>query len=146
MKNNLRDTDNIYPGSYIPFLQEDEMEQVLNRPHQKELNFPAVNVIELSTSFKVEMAIPAIKRENLFVHADNNVLSVCVLRPQKDAQGEIKPYVEDTDYRCFDRHIILPENADAEFISAEYKNGILCMYAPKSKRPNNNLHTNIAVY
>ena len=146
MKNTLRNDDgySVYPGTYVPFLEDEEVEEVLNRPHKNEIVLPLVNVTELTNEFKVEVAIPGVNREDFFVHADKNILSVCVIHKDEDLLGTVK--YDKNDYECFDRHIILPENADAEFISAEYKDGILCLHTPKSKRPNHNLHSTIVVY
>ena len=54
--------------------------------------------------------------------------------------------LQEFNYECFDRHIILPDNADPEFMSAEYTAGILRLYVAKAKQPAKNLHTRIVVY
>ena len=146
MKNTLHHNAGctVYPGSYVPFLEDEEVEEVLNRPHRNEIVLPLVNVTELANSFKVEVAIPGVNREDFFIHANENILSVCVIHKDEELLGNVK--YDTSDYECLDRDIVLPENADAEFISAEYKDGILCLHTPKSKRTNHNLHSTIVVY
>ena len=136
----------IYPGSYVPLLKEEEVQSALKRPHEGETVLPPVNVTELADSFKVEVAIPGVKREDFLIHSDGNVLSVCVLHKECGLHEGERFQLHEFNYECFDRHIILPDNADSEFISAEYKSGILRLYVPKAKHPAKNLHTRIVVY
>ena len=143
----LYDTDClIYPGTYVPVLKEEEVQSGLTRPHEGETVLPPVNVTELSDSFKVEVAIPGVKREDFLIRSDGNVLSVCVLHKEYRLHEGERFQLHEFNYECFDRHIILPDNADLEFISAEYKSGILCLYVPKEKHPAANLHSRIVVY
>ena len=136
----------IYPGAYMPLLKEEEVQEELKRPHEGETVLPPVNVKELADSFKVEVAIPGVKREDFLIHSDGNVLSVCVLHKECGLHEGERFQLHEFNYECFDRHIILPDNADAEFVSAEYKAGILRLYVPKAKQPAKNQHTRIAVY
>ena len=148
MENNiLYDTNcSIYPGSYVPLLKAEEVEKELKRLHKYENNLLPVNVTELADSFKVEVAIPGLKREDFFIRADENDLSVCVVHKKCGLTDRERFQLHEFNYECLDRHITLPQNADAEFISAEYKGGILCLYVPKAKQPVKNQHTMIVVY
>ena len=136
----------IYPGAYVPLLKEEEVQEELKRPHKGETILPPVNVTEMADSFKVEVAIPGVKREDFLIHSDGNVLSVCVLHKECGLHEGERFQLHEFNYECFDRHIILPDNADSEFVSAEYKAGILRLYVPKAKQPAKNQHTRIVVY
>jgi len=136
----------IYPGAYVPLLKEEEVQEELKRPHEGETILPPVNVTEMADSFKVEVAIPGVKREDFLIHSDGNVLSVCVLHKEPGLHEGERFQLHEFNYECFDRHIILPDNADSEFVSAEYKTGILCLYVPKAKQPAKNQHARIVVY
>lgn len=146
MENNvLYDTPrSIYPGAYTPLLKEDEVQSALN--DNCETLLPPVNITELADAFKVEVAIPGFRNENFLIHADDNVLSVCVMKKDCGLHEGESFQLKEFNYGCFDRHIILPENVNAEFICAEYKAGILRLYVPKAVQPARNLHTNIVVY
>ena len=135
----------IYPGAYVPLLKEEEVQEELKRTYKGETVFPPVNVIELADSLKVEVAIPGAKRENFLVHADENILSVCVVHKECGLhEGETFQLHE---FNCdFERDIILPDNTDSGFISAEYKSGILRLYVPKAKHPAKNLHTSHLIF
>jgi len=138
--------DCIYPGGFTPLLREEEVREELKRMCKGESPFPPVNVTELSNSFKVEVAIPGVKRENFLVYADDNILSVCVFNKQAPHHTEEAFKMHEFNYDCFERHITLPKNAEAEFVSAVYRSGILSMHIPKSDHPSKNQHTRIVVY
>ena len=139
--------DDIYPGVYVPLLNEREVDDYMHQPHKNQLTFPIIDINELSSFYKIEVVIPGLKREDFFVCADDNILSVCVVPKEKRMEVDSGIFnLHGSNYECVDRNIILPKDADPEFISAEYKDGTLCMYAPKTKRPVRNLHNNIVVY
>jgi len=138
----------IYPGEYVPLLNEKEVSDQLKRKHKDDIIHPPVNMTELTESFKIEVAMPGIKREELLILANGNVISVYAIHKEKEngihKRGNIR--LHEFDCNCFDRHIILPENVDTEFVSAKFKEGILRMHVPKTKRPSKNVNTRIIVY
>ena len=136
----------IYPGAYVPLLKEEEVQSALKRAHKGETILPPVNVTELADSFKVEVAIPGVKSEDFLIYSAGNVLSVCVLHKECGLHEGERFQLHEFNYECFERHIILPDNADSELASAEYKAGILCLYIPKANQSAKNLHTIIVVY
>ncbi|MEP7111288.1 MAG: Hsp20/alpha crystallin family protein [Ferruginibacter sp.] len=143
----LYDTDClVYPGVYVPLLREEEVLSALKRTHECEMFLPPVNVTELADSFKVEMAIPGVRREDFVIQADENILSICAVHKECELHEGESFQLHEFNYDCIDRHIVLPDNSDPEFISAEYQAGILRIYVPKTKQPARNLHTRIAVY
>lgn len=135
-----------YPGSYVPMIKEEEILKELKRTHEGKMLLPPVNVAELPDSFKVEVAIPGVKREDFLIQADGNTLSVFVLHKDCEHPERECFKLHEFNYECFDRPIVLPDNADAEFTCAEYKEGILHLYVPKTIQPVKNLHTRIVVY
>jgi HSP20 family protein len=136
----------VYPGDYVPLFKAEEMQEELKGFNKNEMVFPPANISELADAYKVEVAIPGAKREDFLIQADENVLSVAVVHKQLALAGTENFQLHEFNYNCFDRHIVLPHNANTEFISAEYKTGILRLYIPKVKQPAKNLHTTIVVY
>ena len=127
-------------------LKEEEVKEQLQRPHSGDSLLPPVNVIEYKDSFQVEVAIPGIKREEFMIHANRNILSVCVLHKECNITSDGNIQLHEFNYECFDRNIVLPKTADTEFMSAEYREGILYLNMPKSTGVAKNLHTRIVVY
>lgn len=136
----------IYPGEYVPFLNETDAKEEINQTDKKDLNHPAVNITEQSDLYKIEAAIPGLKREELLIYTKGNVLSICAIQTDKINASLRYQQLHEFNYKKFNRHILLPENADTTFISAEYKSGILKLRIPKAKLPLKNLHSRIVVY
>ena len=95
---------------------------------------PLVNMKEDKDCIKIEMIIPGVRREDIFIHVQDSILSIMVLHMAcENVKKEMQ--VHEFDTRCLERHIVLPENADTEFVSAEYRHGILCLQISKAKEP-----------
>ena len=134
-----------YPGGYVPLLKEEEVISVMKHQKKTEALAP-VNLEDLTDSYKIEFAIPGIKRENLFVYADVHTLSVYVLNKEGILHKEDSFQLHGFNFDCFGQCIDLPLNADPEFAIAEYKSGILQFYIPKSDYQSTCAHTTIVVY
>lgn len=141
-----QDGDSVYPGNYVSLVKDEEIAKELNSVFDEVvIDFPVI-ITDLNDTLKIEIAIPGINREDFFIHDDENGLSVTVLH--KNIKGN-----EASDVRfhhfgcmCFEKHIVLPENVDSEFISAEYADGILCLHLSKTKKVIRNSYSKIAVY
>ena len=134
----------VYPGEYIPLPEVNQLLQQLKSLDKSSVKEPPVNMDEYDDYFKIEVIISGISREDILINVDENILSVTALNKNK---GGKKSYgLHEFSHCCFDRHICLPANADPQFMSAEYKEGMLCFYIPKSKEPVKNIHTRIVVY
>ncbi len=136
----------IYPGEYVPFLNEKEVTEAINRTDKRDIVHPAVNITEQPDAYKIEVVIPGVERDELLIYVNGNILSICAVNQEKVNSTLRNLQVQEFSYKWFDRHILLPENADTTFISAEYKSGIVVIHIPKSARPVKNTHTRIIVY
>ena len=136
----------IYPGEYVPLLSEKDIKDAIKFSDKKDIVHPAVNITEQPSSYKVEVVVPGVKRDELLMYTKGNILSICAVNNEKINSTLRDQQVQEFSYKWFDRHVLLPEDADSTFISAEYRSGIIVVHIPKSKRPVNNLHTRIIVY
>ncbi len=136
----------IYPGEYVPFLSEKEVTEAINRIDRKDIIQPAVNITEQTGAYKIEVVIPGVEREELLIYANGNILSICAVNSEKINSTLRNLQVQEFSYKWFDRHILLPENADSTFISAEYRSGIVVLHIPKAANAVKNMHTRIIVY
>lgn len=134
-----------YPGEYIPApLTLEELLDELQKPHKGEAR-PLVNVMEMPEVFIIEVAAPGLKSGDFYVSITDNVLTVSVLHKEKEA-GKKLYHQHEFNYCCFKRDIVLPGNVDADFLSAVYADGILCVRLPKSKVPVMNHVERIIIY
>ena len=136
----------IYPGEYVPLLNEKEIKEAIKCSDRKDIDHPAVNITDQNRSYKIEVVIPGVKRDELLIYAKGNILSICAVNNDKMNSSLKKKQVEEFSYKWFDRHLLLPEDADSTFISAEYRSGIVVLHIPKATRPVDNVHTRIIVY
>ena len=122
----IQDCCSAYPGSYIPM---PEIEELLNE--QKTcMTQPAINMDEFDSLFKIEVSLPGIHKQDIVIQAEDSSLTVKVIH--KDNSSAIsKSRIHEFDMNYFERHIKLPEDADAEFTTAEYRDGILYLIIPK---------------
>ena len=133
----------VYPGEYIPM---PEARALLKKLKIKDhLSRPLANMDELKNCYVVRVIIPGTKREDIFVDIDKNILSIVAF--YHEVTGNRKQLkLHEFESNNFERHIALPPNADSIFVNAEYKEGILFIYVPKSKNPVKNLRSRIVVY
>ncbi|MFC0775038.1 Hsp20/alpha crystallin family protein [Terrimonas alba] len=135
-----------YPGRYVPLLKEEHIDEELRHFHEGDMFLPPANIEELADTFRIEIAMPGLKREDFLIHIDSNVLFIRVLRKEARLKKRSDFKLHEFNYACFERRITLPPNADAEFMSAEYKNGMLQVMIPKATQPVTNPHSRIVVY
>ena len=149
MQNDLTYTDSssIYPGAYTPLFKENDLRKVAKYPSKNKVGGLPVNINETDNSYKIELAIPAAKRENLFLKVSGNVLTVSVIHNHKELQKRNKFQLHEFAIDgCFSRKILLPDDADTIFISAEYRSGILQLHIPRSAYPVKRIDSKIAIY
>jgi HSP20 family protein len=92
---------------------------------------PAVDIRETDNEYLVNADLPGIRREDVKVRLEDNVLTVEGERKQeKEAKGERSHRVERV-YGSFLRRFTLPEDADPGHVSAECKDGVLSVHVPK---------------
>ncbi|MBL7740857.1 MAG: Hsp20/alpha crystallin family protein [Chitinophagaceae bacterium] len=136
----------VYPGEFIPRFTMDDIAGEMNRERKVPIPEPRVNVTELTECFKIEVEVPGVNRDDFYISADKNFLSVIVFH---EGYPETEPgnfQLHEFDCHCSYRHILLPENADAGFGVAEYQAGVLYIYVPKTDHPLKQVSARIVVY
>lgn len=98
-------------------------------------SMPAVNISENEKEFHLEVAVPGLKKEDLEVSLENNVLTIS---SETKSESETKDKDEkvtrkEFSYSSFKRSFRLPENVKNDKVNAEYVDGILKLDIPKTK-------------
>ena len=135
----------VYPGEYqsLPAV-ESELQNVSSNTREFPIT-PLVNMHEFKEYYKIEAVIPGVSREDIFVTVDNEILTVRVLHKQTHP-CEYNLNLHEFEGKYFERHLVLPPNADSVFISASYKDGLLTIHLPKSQNPLRNFPAQIVTY
>ncbi len=113
----LFDSDKFFnPGSYL-----------------KEFNrqFPPVNITENEKEYKIELAIPGFKKEDIKVHVENELLSIQAEKREEKKEENERYTRREFSYGSFNRSFQLPKAANAEHVSARVENGILLLSIAK---------------
>ena len=94
---------------------------------------PAADITETEKEYVVKAELAGVKREDVKVTLADGVLTIeGERRQEKEEKGE-KVHRIERFYGSFSRSFTLPENADANNIRAESKDGVLNVHVPKLK-------------
>ena len=96
---------------------------------------PAINVIENEKDYRVDVAAPGMTKEDFDIHVgEGNQLVISMEKKsennEKGKEGE-KYLRREFAYTAFRQAFDLPDNVDAEHISAAMENGVLEITLPK---------------
>ena len=94
---------------------------------------PRVNTREGEYAYHVELDLPGIKKEDIEITTEDNVLTISGERKMKEEVKEDDYYKVESAYGKFSRSFTLPEKIDVENIHAEAKDGVLEVVIPKLK-------------
>jgi HSP20 family protein len=92
---------------------------------------PAVNTREGDNAYYIEIDLPGIKKEDIEITTEDNILTISGERKYKDEVKEDDYYKVESRYGKFSRSFTLPEKVDVEKIHAESKDGVLEVVIPK---------------
>ena len=83
--------------------------------------------------------MPELKKEDVKVTVENGVLMITGERKFEKEEKKRKYHRVERGYGTFMRSFTLPDDADANRVKAEFKNGVLTVHLPKSEnaRPTN---------
>jgi HSP20 family protein len=93
---------------------------------------PCVDISEDDKEFLVKAELPEVKKEDVKVTVEENVLTIRGERKaEKEEKGKKYHRIEGS-YGSFERSFTLPETADASKISSQFKDGVLTVHLPKN--------------
>ncbi|NOY37596.1 MAG: Hsp20/alpha crystallin family protein [Chlorobi bacterium] len=95
---------------------------------------PAVNILEDEKEFKVELVAPGIDKKDVDINLEDDILTISSEKEMKSEEKDGKYMRREFNYTSFSRSFVVPEEVDAEKISAEHKNGILTIHLPKKEQ------------
>lgn len=93
---------------------------------------PLVDITEDEKEYLVKADLPEMKKEDVKVTVEDNVLSISGERKSEKEEKEKKFHRIERSFGTFLRTFTLPENADANKVAAEFKDGVLNVHLPKT--------------
>ncbi len=119
---------------FDPFRQMRELEKSFyNYPSNEGVSgfIPVVNTREEDSSFHIDVDLPGVKKDDIKVDLEKNVLTISGERKTKEEVKEEDYYKVETSFGKFSRSFTLPDNADVENIEAKSVDGVLELVIPK---------------
>jgi HSP20 family protein len=92
---------------------------------------PRVDISEDDKEYLVKADLPEMKKEDVKVSMEDNVLSISGERKAEKEEKNKKFHRIERSYGTFQRTFTLPEDTDAKKIAAEFKDGVLKVHLPK---------------
>lgn len=120
---------------YDDFLTKNPLTSKTNSALAKASTFPAANVIPTPDSFRIEMAIPGLQKQDFTIQLDNEMLCVSAAQQENNALEEGSQYVQqEFQHLAFERRFRLSKTLIVpNEISATYTDGILRITIPKKE-------------
>ena len=96
---------------------------------------PETDVIETEREIRVVVEMPGLKRDNIDIDVENNVLTIRGEKREERTEGEEGKYhIAERRWGTFARSFVLPRDVDSESIQARFEDGVLQVTIPKSER------------
>ena len=95
---------------------------------------PRVDILEEEKSFEIHVAVPGMNKDDFKIDLNDNYLTISGERKNSREKKENNFHSVEIQYGTFSRSFTLPENVDANGISAKYVDGILEVNIPKDEK------------
>lgn len=99
-----------------------------------EKNFnPSLSLKENDDKYVLEMELPGVKKEDIKIEVNKNILTVSGKKEEKNKEENSKFIVRESSFGEFSRSVNLGDNVDLENIEANMKDGELILTIPKKE-------------
>lgn len=95
---------------------------------------PVADISEDNNEYLIKAELPGAKQEDVRVTVENGVLTISGERKFEKEEKDKRYHRIERAYGTFVRSFTLPDDADAEKVRAEFKNGLLTVRLPKSEK------------
>ncbi len=94
---------------------------------------PVMDIVESEKDFTVKVELPGMKKEDIKINIENNILSIEGERKtESEEKGKTFHRIERS-YGQFYRAVSLPKHVDDAKIKAEFNDGLLTITLPKAE-------------
>ena len=95
---------------------------------------PLVDITEDDKEYLIKAELPEVKKDEVKVAVENGVLTITGERKFEKEEKNKKYHRVERAYGSFVRTFIVPDDADADKVTAEFKDGVLKVHLPKSEK------------
>ncbi len=93
---------------------------------------PCVDIGENDQEFVVKAELPDVRKDDIKVHVADGMLCIQGERKAETEESDLKFHRVERSYGRFERSFNLPEVADTEKITSQFKDGVLTVHLPKN--------------
>lgn len=93
---------------------------------------PRVDIVEDDQEYLIKADLPEMKKDDVKVVVENGIVTVSGERTTEKEEKKKKYHRIERSYGSFRRGFLVPEDADASKVAAEFKEGVLKVHLPKS--------------
>ncbi len=86
-----------------------------------------------SDAFSIEIDLPGVKKEDIELQVEDNILTVKAVRKMKNEVKKEDYYLCESNFGLISRSFVLPEGIDKEKIDAKYEDGRLYITLEKEE-------------
>ncbi len=95
---------------------------------------PLVDIVENEKEFLIKAELPALKKEEIRVSLEKNILRIAGERhAEKEEMGKKFHRIERS-YGSFSRSFTIPDVIDESKVTADFNDGLLVLHLPKSEK------------
>ena len=95
---------------------------------------PRVDVREQADGYHLEAELPGLTEKDFTVNVEHNLLTIASQSAQESERDEHGYVIRERRSGTFKRSFALPQDVDAEQISASFRDGLLTVTVPKSAK------------
>lgn len=95
---------------------------------------PSVDISETEGAYLIKAEIPEVKKDDVKVNLQDGMLTISGERHHEKEEKNKKFHRIERSYGSFARSFRVPDDADASTVSAQFKDGMLNVTLPKSKK------------
>jgi HSP20 family protein len=95
--------------------------------------FPPINVFQQGDDILAIIELPGVENDSLHIQAKENTIRIAGKKVVNYPEG-ISIHRRERTFGEFDRTLSLPVQLNPDLIKAEYRDGILALYLPRSER------------
>lgn len=95
---------------------------------------PLVDILEDEEEYLIKVELPEVQKDDVRVTIEGNTLTISGERKAEKEQKSRRFHRVERHYGRFERIFTIPEDAEADNIKAEFKDGVLRVHLPKSEK------------
>ncbi|MBT8189048.1 MAG: Hsp20/alpha crystallin family protein [Saprospiraceae bacterium] len=99
------------------------------------VNSPSVNILEGDASYKIEMALPGVSKDDVTINVEKDQLIISSANKEvnETKDGAHRYMKREFNYSSFRKSFHLPKTVDTDMIDAKFDNGVLILTIEKKE-------------